>query len=145
MEPTTSTKHETESSTQAMSTKNGEPDTTPGAVTQSFVTAPPHVAPHAPQREEEAAAKYHDISTAVMMATFLPGGGQLSNGQTGKALLLMGVTLGGLGFLIWLHSSVMLWIGLATGLVIYIGAILDAALIARRLRRQERVRPWQWF
>lgn len=145
MEPTTGKKQETKSSIPTMSTTTGDPDINLKTVTPSSVTTPPRTIAHSPKREEEAAAKYHDISTAVMMATFLPGGGQLSNGQTGKAMLLMSVTLGGLGLLVWLHSSVMLWIGLALGLVIYLGTIIDAAFIAQRLRRQEQVRPWQWF
>ena len=91
-------------------------------------------------------AEHHDISIAVITAMLFPGGGQFYNGQVGKGAALAGVTLASLIFIaLWVHTPALMMLGLALGLLLWLVAIIDAAVIANRLIRRQPVRVWQWF
>jgi hypothetical protein len=91
-------------------------------------------------------AEHHDISIAVITAMLFPGGGQLYNGQVGKGVSLMIITLAGLIFIaLRVRAPALLLLGLALGLLLWLAAIIDAAIIAHRLIHRQPVRVWQWF
>lgn len=91
-------------------------------------------------------AEHHDIQLAALVALTLPGAGQLYNGQTGKGLIVMVLSLIGLAlFATRLHyalSDARVW-GMC--LMLWMLEIVDAGVIAARLVRRERVQRWQWF
>lgn len=89
--------------------------------------------------------EYHDISTAVMLATFLPGGGQLYNGQTVKGVLFVVLTFAALFGVTLYPSRFTIFLGGMGEIIIWLVGMLDAAIIARRLRRRETVSGWKWF
>ncbi|MBX7221458.1 MAG: hypothetical protein K1Y36_16025 [Blastocatellia bacterium] len=77
----------------------------------------------------------HSPVLAIVANLFcLTGLGQIYNKQTTKGLVLFGVTV----------ASVILTAGLLTPFI-WIAAIVDAALIANRLKRGEAIGEWQWF
>jgi len=99
-----------------------------------------------PRGEGQFLLDHHDVSVALLAATLFPGGGQLYNGQRGKAVLLLGL------FVVLLVAFAV--DPLRPGLIPVAGSVcfvdwvvgmVDAGLVAGRLIRREAVAPWRWF
>lgn len=96
-------------------------------VIQNQINPAPYAAPYAMAPY----ARRKDAGVATLLSFFLPGAGQLYNGQVGK----------GLGFLlvsIFVNFPLMfIGIGFITGLVTWIWAMIDAHSSAERINRGE--------
>ena len=97
------------------------------------------------RRHVQVVAEYHDISTAVMMATFLPGGGQLYNNQNIKGIAFVLLTFLGFFSVVWYPNRFTLYLAGTGEIIVWLVGIFDAAIIARRLRRGQKVSVWKWF
>ena len=113
----------------------------------AIVRPPPATEGHLkPAQNGFVTVENHDISVALMIAMLFPGGGQLYNGQVGKGVSLVVVTLAGLiSIALWVRLPALMLLGLAVGVLLWLTAIIDAAIIAHRLIRRQSVRMWQWF
>lgn len=83
----------------------------------------------------------HDVSVAAMMSIFLPGGGELYNGQVGKAALMA------LLYIVPVAAAFLTrtwWIGLVAP-VVWCVSVTDASITAGRILRGETVGAWKWF
>ncbi len=91
------------------------------------------------------AHEHHVISTAISMSLFLPGAGQLYNGQTIKGILLIVLFFAGLYAITFQPNHVTALLAGPGEAILWVAAILDAGLIARRLRRGQAVSAWKCF
>ncbi len=101
-----------------------------------------------PAKTVPAVAEHHDISVALLAGMIFPGGGQFYNGQDAKAVTLLVVFLAGLAVSLWLMSSGYRTVALLTagcGVLLWFAVLIDAAVIANRLKRCEPVSPWRCF
>lgn len=92
---------------------------------QPYSAAPP---PGYIQREN------YNTAPAIWGAVFVPGLGQMINGQIGK-----GVTLLTLAIVLAPTTS------FAGSVALWILAIIDTSTISARIRSGQAVGPWQWF
>ena len=97
------------------------------------------------QKRAEIIPEYHDPGTAVMMSLFLPGAGQLYNGQIIKGIALIVLTFAGIFAATAMPNPVTLLLGGRGEIVLWLVGIFDTAIIARRLRRGQAVSAWKWF
>jgi TM2 domain-containing membrane protein YozV len=101
-----------------------------------------------PAKTAPAVAEHHDISVALLAGMIFPGGGQFYNGQAAKAITLLVVFLAGLAVSLWLMSSGYRTVALLTagcGVLLWFAALIDAAIVANRLKRREPVGLWRCF
>jgi TM2 domain-containing membrane protein YozV len=102
-------------------------------VVQNQFTAPPpmYSSPYVvPAYPPALYVRRKDPGVAVLCSFFLPGGGQLYNGQVGKGLAFMVATVVNF-FLLFIG------IGFLTGLATWIWAMIDAHGTAERINRGE--------
>lgn len=89
--------------------------------------------------------EYHDIGTTLKMAIFIPGAGQLYNGQIVKGIALLLLTFGGiLGLTIYPNRFTAAF-GSVGEFALWLCGILDAGVIAWRLKRGQKISVWKWF
>lgn len=100
----------------------------PIVVIQNQVNAPYGAAPYA--MAPYGYAKRKDAGVAALISFFLPGGGQLYNGQVGKGVAFLAVTFVNF-FLLFVG------IGFLTGIATWIWSMVDAHQTAERINRGE--------
>lgn len=92
-----------------------------------IVPAPAYAAP--PPAALAPYGRRRDSGIAALLSFFLPGAGQLYNGQTGKGVGFLLVT-------VFVNVPLMfLWIGFATQLVTWLWAMIDAYVSAEKINR----------
>jgi TM2 domain-containing membrane protein YozV len=93
-----------------------------------------HIGPVPYQAAPYAMAPYarrKDAGVATLLSFFLPGAGQLYNGQTGKGLAFLLITL-------FINFPLMfIGVGFLTGLITWIWGMIDAHSSAERINRGE--------
>lgn len=100
----------------------------PIVVIQNQVNAPYGAAPYA--MAPYGYVKRKDAGVAALISFFLPGGGQLYNGQVGKGLAFLAVTVVNFCLLF-------VGIGFLTGIATWIWSMVDAHQSAERINRGE--------
>jgi TM2 domain-containing membrane protein YozV len=71
-------------------------------------------------------------TVAGLLSFFIPGAGQIYNGQIAKGLLI---------FLLFCLSIIIF----CSSIIIWIIGIIDAVMIAQKLQRGQSVDKWEWF
>ena len=72
-------------------------------------------------------------TVAGLLSFFIPGAGQIYNGQIAKGLLIL------------LLSPLILLLSPCLSIIIWIIGIIDAVMIAQKLQRGQSVDKWEWF
>ncbi len=86
----------------------------------------------------------HDISNALLAAMIFPGAGQFYNGQSAKSTFLVLLTFLVLAGILRATKGYVPAL-LVMGALLWFVAMLDAAAVANRIIRGEKVRAWKWF
>ena len=81
-----------------------------------------------------------DVTMAAQLSVILPGAGQIYNEQLGKGAVIL------LAFLALLGLTVVIkWFAIVSLLLVWLMAIVDAAVIAGKIAEGQKVRKWHWF